>query len=99
MKEGLEYCHNFFETKVFMRFYKMLENVANTPLIVWLDYETNDNLSTNCVQFLLVLSSFCPEFVTTKTTKIFVFCQVFCFFCDKFQTKTRQIEDKLSFVS
>ena len=70
----------------------MLENVANTPLIVWLDYETNDNLSTNCVQFLLVLSSFCPEFVTTKTTKIFVFCQVFCFF---FVTNFRQKQDKL----
>ena len=49
-------------------------------VMVWLDYETNDNLSTicrqfvyilstNCVHFVLLLSSFCPKFVTTKQQK------------------------------
>ena len=53
----------------------------------WLDYETNDNLSTICLLFVyflstfcpvfvLVLSCFCPRFVTTKTKKI-VICQDF----------------------
>ena len=34
-------------------------------LMVWLDYDTNDNLSTNCQQIVLVLSYFCLKFVTT----------------------------------
>ena len=52
------------------------------------------NLSTNCVQFVLVLSSFCPKFVTTKTTKIFVICQVL----DKNKTKVRQMTNCLQIV-
>ena len=49
--------------------------------MVWLDYETNDNLSTICLLFVyflstfcpgfvLVLPCFCPRFVTTKTKKL-----------------------------
>ena len=52
------------------------------------------NLSTNCVHFVLVLSSFCPKFVTTKTTKIFVICQVL----DKNKTKVRQMTNCLQTV-
>ena len=52
------------------------------------------NLSTNCVHFVLVLSSFCPKFVTTKTTKIFVICQVL----DKNKTKVRQMTNCLQIV-
>ena len=51
-------------------------------LMVWLDYDTNDNLSTNCVQFVLVLSCFCLKFVTTKQQQKLSFV--------KFCTKTRQ---------
>ena len=46
-------------------------------------------LSTHCVQFVLVLSSFCPKFFTTK---IFVICQVL----DKNKTKVRQMTNCLS---
>ena len=52
------------------------------------------NLSTNCAHFVLVLSSFCTKFVTTKTTKIFVICQVL----DKNKTKVRQMTNCLQVV-
>ena len=62
--------------------------------MVWLDYDTNDNLSTNCQQIVLVLSYFCLKFVTTKTTKIFVICEVL----DKIKTKVRQMTNCLQIV-
>ena len=63
-------------------------------LMVWLDYKTNDNLSTNCQQIVLVLSYFCLKFVTTKATKLFVICQVL----DKIKTKVRQMTNCLQIV-
>ena len=63
-------------------------------LMVWLDYKTNDNLSTNCQQIVLVLSYFCLKFVTTKATKISVICQVL----DKIKTKVRQMTNCLQIV-
>ena len=62
--------------------------------MVWLDYETNDNLSTICVQFVLVLSSFCLSF--------FLVLSEFCHNKNKTKqrqmTNCRQIVDNLSFV-
>ena len=63
-------------------------------LMVWLDYKTNDNLSTICVQFVLVLSSFCLSF--------FLVLSEFCHNKNKTKqrqmTNCRQIVDNLSFV-
>ena len=54
--------------------------------MVWLDYDTNDNLSTICRQIVYnlswFLSCFCLEFVTTKQQQKLSFV--------KFCTKTRQ---------
>ena len=63
-------------------------------LMVWLDYDTNDNLSTNCVQFVLVFVLFLSKICHNKTTTKFVICQILY----KNKTKQRQFVDNLSFV-
>ena len=62
--------------------------------MVWLDYDTNDNLSTNCVQFVLVFVLFLSKICHNKTTTKFVICQILY----KNKTKQRQFVDNLSFV-
>ena len=49
--------------KILQQNYKKIMKYVG--LMVWLDYKTNDNLSTNCQQIVLVLSYFCLKFVTT----------------------------------
>ena len=77
--ESVTFLRAFFS--LFVRWHARPDMGETRIIMVWLDYETNDNLSTNCVQFVLVLSSFCPKFVTTKKQYLsFV----------KFWTKTKQ---------
>ena len=66
----------------------------NLGFMVWLDYDTNDHLSTNCVQFVLVFVLFLSKICHNKTTTKFVICQILY----KNKTKQRQFVDNLSFV-
>ena len=72
-----------------------LHNLRKTlELMVWLDYDTNDSLSTNCVQFVLGFVLFLSKICHNKTTSKFVICQILY----KNKTKLRQFVDNLSFV-
>ena len=78
-------------------FFKSLRrNCKKISLVImpWLHTKTNDNLSTNCLQFVYNLSSICPNF--------FLVLSEFCHNKNKTKqrqtTNCRQFVDNLSFV-
>ena len=62
--------------------------------MVWLDNDTNDNLSTICVQFVLVFVLFLSKICHNKTTTKLVICQILY----KNKTVCRQFVICLTFV-